>query len=101
MVRYGGYEWVRLPYGPCRGDRRERRPIKYIARRSLVLLVGILVGALLGGLMAAFFTGGGWGEAVILGGCGGALLSMLYDPRADTYTVPTRGGAKYPGDWDD
>jgi hypothetical protein len=26
---------------------------------------------------------------------------MLYDPRAATYTVPTRGGAEYPGNRDD
>jgi hypothetical protein len=44
---------------------------------------------------------GGWVEGMILGGCGGALLGMLYDPRAATYTVPTRGGGTYPGDRDD
>ena len=44
---------------------------------------------------------GGWVEGMILGGCGGALLGMLYDPRAATYTVPTRGGGTYPRDRDD
>ncbi len=33
---------------------------------------------------------------MIFGGCGGVLLSMLYDPRTATYTVPTRGGGTYP-----
>ena len=55
--------------------------MKFIARRFLTLLAAV-VGAL-------------------FGGCGGALLGMLYDPRAATYTVSTRGGGTYPGDRDD
>jgi hypothetical protein len=38
---------------------------------------------------------------MIFGGIVGAVLGMLYDPRAATYTVPTRGGAVYPGNRDD
>ncbi len=44
---------------------------------------------------------GGWAEGMIFGGIVGAVLGMLYDPRAATYTVPTRGGAEYPGNRDD
>jgi membrane associated rhomboid family serine protease len=74
--------------------------MKRIARRLLTLLAAVVVGALLGGLVGAFFMGG-WGEGIIFGGIGGAVLGMLYDPRAATYTVPTRGGAEYPGNRDD
>ena len=44
---------------------------------------------------------GGWGENMIFSGSVGAFLSMLYDPRVANYTVPTRGGAAYPGRRDD
>ena len=44
---------------------------------------------------------GGWAEGVIFGGIGGGVLGILYDLRAATYTVPTRGGAEYPGNRDD
>jgi hypothetical protein len=44
---------------------------------------------------------GGWAEGMIFGGILGAVVGMLYDPRAATYTVPTRGGAEYPGNRDD
>jgi len=74
--------------------------MKFIARRFLTLLAAVVLGALFGGLTTGFFMGG-WVEGMILGGCGGALLGMLYDPRAATYTVPTRGGGTYPGDRDD
>jgi F0F1-type ATP synthase assembly protein I len=74
--------------------------MKRIARRLLTLLAAVVVGALLGGLVGAFFMGG-WGEGIIFGGIGGAVLGMLYDLRAATYTVPTRGGAEYPGNRDD
>ena len=77
--------------------------MKYIARRFLTLLAAVVVGALLGGLgglLGGVFTGG-WAEGMIIGGLGGAVFGMLYDPRAATYTVPTRGGAEYPGDRDD
>ena len=74
--------------------------MKHIARRLLTLLAVIVAGALLGGLVGEFFVGG-WGEGAIFGGIGGAVLGMLYDPRATTYTVPTRGGAEYPGNRDD
>ena len=74
--------------------------MKFIARRFLTLLAAVVVGALFGGLTTGFFFGG-WVEGMILGGCGGGLLGMLYDPRAATYTVPTRGGGTYPGDRDD
>jgi hypothetical protein len=74
--------------------------MKFIARRFLTLLAAVVLGALFGGLTTGFFMGG-WVEGMILGGCGGALLGMLYDPRAATYTVPTRGGRTYPGDRDD
>ena len=74
--------------------------MKFIARRFLTLLAAVVLGALFGGSTTGFFMGG-WVEGMILGGCGGALLGMLYDPRAATYTVPTRGGGTYPGDRDD
>jgi hypothetical protein len=74
--------------------------MKFIARRFLTLLAAVVLGALFGGLTTGFFMGG-WVEGMILGGCGGALLGMLYDPRAATYTVPTRGGGTYPRDRDD
>ena len=74
--------------------------MKRIARRLLTLLAAVVVGALLGGLVGAFFMGD-WGEDIIFGGIGGAVLGMLYDPRAATYIVPTRGGAEYPGNRDD
>jgi hypothetical protein len=74
--------------------------VKFIARRLLTLLAAVVLGALFGGLTTGFFMGG-WVEGMILGGCGGALLGMVYDPRAATYTVPTRGGGTYPGDRDD
>ena len=45
--------------------------------------------------------GSGWGVSGMLGGYVGALLRMLYDPRAATYTVPTRGGGTYPRNRDD
>ncbi len=75
--------------------------MKYIARRFLTLLAAVVAGALLGGLVGMVFMGGFWGESMIFGGIGGAVLGMLYDPRAATYTVPTRGGAEYPGNRDD
>ncbi len=74
--------------------------MRYIAPRFFVLLAVVLVGALLGGLVGGVFMGG-WGEGMIFGGCGGALLSLLYDPRAATYTVPTRWGGTYPGNRND
>jgi hypothetical protein len=74
--------------------------MKFIARRFLTLLAAGALGALFGGLTTGFFMGG-WVEGMILGGCGGALLGMLYDPRAAAYTVPTRGGGTYPGDRDE
>jgi membrane associated rhomboid family serine protease len=74
--------------------------MKYIARRFLTLLAAVVVGALLGGL-GGFYIAGGWAEGMIFGGMGGAVFGMLYDPRAATYTVPTRGGAEYPGNRDD
>jgi hypothetical protein len=57
-------------------------------------------GALLGGLGGVYIAGS-WAEGMIFGGMGGAVFGMLYDPRAATYTVPTRGGAEYPGNRDD
>jgi hypothetical protein len=69
--------------------------MRTVARRLVTLLSAIIVGMLLGALV------GGWGESMIFGGIGGAVLGMLYDPRASTYTVPTRGGGTYPGDRDD
>lgn len=75
--------------------------MKYIVRRFLTLLVAAVFGALLGGLVGEVFMGGLWGESMIFGAIGGAVLGMLYDPRAATYTVPIRGGAQYPGDRDD
>ena len=74
--------------------------MKHIARRLLTLLAVIVAGALLGGLVGEFFMGG-WAEGMIFGGIVGAVLGMLYDPRAATYTVSTRGGAEYPGNRDD
>ena len=74
--------------------------MKYIARRFLTLLAAVVVGALLGGL-GGFYLAGSWAEGMIFGGMGGAVFGMLYDPRAATYTVPTRGGAEYPGNRDD
>jgi hypothetical protein len=70
--------------------------MKHIARRLATLLAAVVAGALLGGLVSGVFMGG-WAEGTIFGGIGGAVLGMLYDPRAATYTVPTRGGAEYPG----
>ena len=74
--------------------------MKHIARRLLTLLAMIVAGALLGGLVGEFSMGG-WGEGAIFGGIVAAFLGILYDPRAVTYTVPTRGGAEYPGTRDD
>lgn len=74
--------------------------MKYIARRFLMLLAAVVAGALLGALVGGGFMDG-WAEGMIFGGIGGAVVSMLYDPRAATYTVRTRGGAEYPGDRDD
>jgi membrane associated rhomboid family serine protease len=74
--------------------------MKYIARRFLTLLAAVVAGALLGGLVG-WVSMGGWAEGMIFGGMGGAVLGMLYDPRAATYTVPTRGGAEYPRNRDD
>jgi hypothetical protein len=74
--------------------------MNFIARRFLTLLAAVVVGVLFGGLTTELFIGG-WVEGMILGGCGGALLGVLYDPRAATYTVPTRGGGTYPGDRED
>ena len=74
--------------------------MKHMARRLLTLLAVIVAGALLGGLVGEFSTGG-WREGMIFGGIVGAFLGMLNDPRAATYTVPTRGGAEYPGNRDD
>ena len=70
--------------------------MKFIARRFLTLLAAVVLGALCGGLTTGFFMSG-WVVGMILGGCGGALLGMLYNPWAATYTVPTRGGGTYPG----
>ena len=78
--------------------------MKYIMRRFLTLLAAVVVGALLGGLGGLLdwvYIAGGWAEGMIIGGLGGAVFGMLYDPRAAIYTVPTRGGAEYPGDRDD
>ena len=78
--------------------------MKYIVRRFLTLLAAVVVGALLGGLgglMDGVYIAGSWAEGMIFGGMGGAVFGMLYDPRAATYTVPTRGGAEYPGNRDD
>jgi len=78
--------------------------LKYIVRRFLTLLAAVVVGALLiglGELLGEVYIAGGWAEGIIIGGLGGAVFGILYDPRAATYTVHTRGGAEYPGDWDD
>jgi hypothetical protein len=78
--------------------------LKYIARRFLTLLAAVVAGALLGGLgglVGGVYIAGGWAEGMIFGGIGGAVVGMLYDSRAATYTVPTRGGAEYPGNRDD
>jgi hypothetical protein len=78
--------------------------LKYIVRRFLTLLAAVVAGALLGGLgglLDGVYIAGGWAEGMIIGGLGGAVFGMLYDPRAATYTVPTRGGAEYPGNRDD
>ena len=75
--------------------------MKYIAIRLLTLLAVAVVGALLGSLVGVVVMGDGWMESMILGGCVGAFLGMLYDPRASSYTIPTLGGAKYPGNPDD
>ena len=78
--------------------------MKYIVRRFLTLLAAVVVGALLiglGELLGEVYIAGGWAEGIIIGGLGGAVFGILYDPRAATYTVHTRGGAEYPGDWDD
>ena len=78
--------------------------MKYIARRLLTLLAAVVAGALLGGLGG--LVGGGyiavdWADGMIIGGLGGVVFGMLYHTRAATYTVPTRGGAEYPGNRDD
>ena len=75
--------------------------MRTIARRFLTLLAAAAVGIVLGALMGGLLMGSGWGASMILGGCAGVVLGMLYDRRAATYTVPTRGGALYPGDRDD
>lgn len=75
--------------------------MRTVARRFITLLAAVVVGMLLGALLGGVIMGGGWGESMIFGGIGGAVLGMLYDPRAATYTVPTRGDAKYPGDRND
>ena len=83
--------------------------MKYILRRFLTLLAAVVVGALLvglGELLGEVYIAVGWAEGMIIGGLGGAVFGMLYDPRAATYTFPTRGGAtrggaEYPGDRDD
>ena len=78
--------------------------MKYIARRFLTLLAAVVAGALLGGLgglVGGVNISGGWAEGTIFGGMGGAVFGILYDPRAATYTFPTRGGAEYPGNRDD
>ena len=78
--------------------------MKYIVRRFLTLLAAVVVGALLVGLVAlvgGVYIAGDWAKGMFIGGMGGAVFGMLYDPRAATYTVPTRGGAEYPGDRDD
>ena len=74
--------------------------MKYIARHFLTLLAAVVAGTLLGGLVGGVFMGG-WAEGMIFGGIGGAVLGMLYDPHAPTYTVPTLGGAEYPANRDD
>ncbi len=77
--------------------------MKYIARRFLTLLAAVVAGALLGGLVGVVggvYIAGGWAEGMIFGGIGGAVLGLLYDERTATYTVPTRGGAEYPGNRD-
>lgn len=38
---------------------------------------------------------------MIFGGIGAAVLGLLYDPRAATYTVPVREGGTRLGDRDD
>jgi hypothetical protein len=78
--------------------------MKYIARRFLTLLAAVVAEALLGGLgglVGRVYIAGGWAEGMIFGEMGGAVLGMLYDPRAATYTVPARGGAEYPCNRDD
>ncbi len=92
--------WSGFRSGSTVGTDERGKPIKFIVRRLLTLLAAVVVGALLGGLATGVIMGG-WGEGMILGGCVGALLGMLYDPRAATCTVPTRGGGTYPGDRDD
>ena len=74
--------------------------MKYIAHRFWMLLATVLAGTLFGELVGGVFLGG-WAEGMIFGGIGGAVLGMLYDPRAATYTVPTRGGAENTGNRDD
>jgi membrane associated rhomboid family serine protease len=75
--------------------------MRTVARRFVTLLAAVVAGMLLGALIGGVIMGGGWGEGMIFGGMGGAVLGILYDPRAATYTVPTRGGAEYPGGRDD
>ena len=75
--------------------------MRTVARRFVMLLAAVVVGALPGALAGGVVMGGGWGESMNFGGIGGAVLGVLYDPRAATCTVPTRGGARYPGDRDD
>lgn len=71
-----------------------------IGRRLLRLFFAVALGMILGAVSSVAVTDLGWGISAILGGCGGALIGLLYDPRAASYTVPTRGGAEYPGDRD-
>ena len=54
--------------------------MKYIVRRFLTLLAAVVVGALLGSLDGVYVAGG-WAEGMIIGGLGGAVFGMLYDPR--------------------
>ena len=75
--------------------------MRAIGRRLLTLLAAVSVWEVLGALIGAVVMGAGWGVSITLGGCVGALLGTLYDPRAATCSVPTRGGGLYPGARDD
>jgi hypothetical protein len=73
----------------------------------LARFVGIVFGvfepmSVLGSIMVApeFLWELSLGSWLIVKGFNPSAL-MLYDPRAATYTVPTRGGAEYPGNRDD
>ena len=58
--------------------------MKYIVRRFLTLLAAVVVGALLiglGELLGEVYIAVGWAEGMIIGGLGGAVFGMLYDPR--------------------